>query len=192
VVSTRIVAPQDRVNGAEVGRDPSPRADTPRERYNSPTMIHLKRVLVPTDFSKSAHKALVYGISFSREYSAELLLVHVVEPVAVGYGSDLFPVPMAAVFEEMSTFARTELAKLAEEARAKRVEVREMVVQGRPSAEVLRVAKEELVDMIVLGTHGKGMLDHAIFGSTTERVIRRAPCPVLTCRLDEHEFIDET
>ena len=74
-------------------------------------------------------------------------------------------------------------------ARGKGVTVRDAVTQGKPSAEIVRMAQEEGVDMIVLGTHGKGMLDKAIFGSTTERVVRRAPCPVLTCRLAEHAFV---
>ena len=154
-------------------------------------MINLKRLLVPTDFSDSARHALTYGISFAREYKAELLLLHVVENLTVGYASDLFPVPMAEVFDEISGFARTELAKLAAQAREKEIAVRELVVQGKPSAEIIRVAKEETADMIVLGTHGKGMLDKALFGSTAERVIRRAPCPVLTVGLLEHEFVNE-
>lgn len=154
-------------------------------------MIHLKKILVPTDFSESALKALRYGISFASEFGAELLLLHVVEPVAVGYGSDLFPVPMAEVFEEMSSHARAELAKLQAFASEKGVAARDLVVQGKPSSEVLRIAAEEDVDLIVVGTHGKGLLDKAIFGSTTERVIRRAPCPVLTCRPEEHEFVDD-
>jgi len=153
-------------------------------------VIRLRKILVPTDFSESALKALHYAISFAAEFDAELLILHVVEPVAVGYGSDLFPVPMAEVFEEMSTHARTEIAKLAALAHEKGVKARDLVIQGRPSSEVLRVAGEEEIDLIVLGTHGKGLLDKAIFGSTTERVVRRAPCPVLTCRPEEHEFVD--
>lgn len=154
-------------------------------------MIKIKRVLVPTDFSDSARHALGYGISFAREFDSDLLLVHVVENLTMGYASDLFPVPMAEVFEEISGYARAELSKLAGEVREKGITVRELVVQGKPSAEIIRLAREEEVDIIVLGTHGKGMLDKALFGSTTERVIRRAPCPVLTCRLREHEFVDE-
>ena len=153
-------------------------------------MIKLRKVLVPTDFSESARHALTYGISFAREYEAELTLLHVVENLSVGYASDLFPVPMAEVFQEISGYARAELAKLGTEARAKNVTVEEVVVQGKPSAEIMRFARETEVDMIVLGTHGKGMLDQALFGSTTERVVRRAPCPVLTVRLAEHEFVD--
>jgi len=154
-------------------------------------MIKLNRILVPTDFSESARHALTYGVSFAREYEAELVLLHVVETIAVGYASDLFPVPMAEVFEEISSYAKTELAKLATEARERTPTVRELLVQGKPSAEIVRVAREETADMIVLGTHGKGMLDKALFGSTTERVVRSAPCPVLTCHLSEHEFVED-
>jgi nucleotide-binding universal stress UspA family protein len=153
-------------------------------------VIKLKKVLVPTDFSESARHALTYGISFAREYRAELVVLHVVENLTVGYASDLFPVPMAEVFQEISGYAKAELAKLGAVAREKKVEVVEHVVQGKPSAEIIRFAREAEVDMIVLGTHGKGMLDQALFGSTTERVVRRAPCPVLTVRLAEHEFVD--
>jgi nucleotide-binding universal stress UspA family protein len=152
-------------------------------------VIKLKKLLVPTDFSESARHALTYGTSFAREYGAELTLLHVVENLTVGYASDLFPVPMAEVFQEISGYAKAELAKLAEVAREKKVAVVEQVVQGKPSAEIIRLAQEQKIDMIVLGTHGKGMLDQALFGSTTERVVRRAPCPVLTVRLAEHEFI---
>ena len=154
-------------------------------------MIRLQRILVPTDFSESARHALTYGLSFAREYKAELLLLHVVEIVPVGYASDLFPAPMAAVFQEVSTYARAELAQLAKLALDRGVTTRELVAQGKPSAEIVRAARDHDVDIIVLGTHGKGMLDKALFGSTTERVVRRAPCPVLTCRLKEHEFVDE-
>ena len=153
-------------------------------------MIKMKKVLVPTDFSDSARHALRYGISFAKEYGAELVLLHVVENLTVGYASDLFPVPMAEVFQEISGYAKTELAKLAAEAREKGVAVTEVVAQGKPSAEIIRYAASNAVDMIVLGTHGKGMLDQALFGSTTERVVRRAPCPVLTVRMAEHEFVE--
>jgi nucleotide-binding universal stress UspA family protein len=153
-------------------------------------VINIKRILVPTDFSESARHALRYGQSFAKEYDAELLLLHVVENLTVGYASDLFPVPMAEVFEEISGYAKAELKKLGDEVRAKGLNTRELVIQGKPSAEIVRVALEETADIIVLGTHGKGMLDKAIFGSTAERVIRRAPCPVLTCGLVGHEFVD--
>ena len=154
-------------------------------------MIKLERILVPTDFSDSARHALTYGISFAKEYGARLSLLHVVETLAVSYATDLFPAPMAEVFQEMSGYAKVELAKLATQARERGVDTRELVVQGKPAAEIVRVAREETIDMIVLGTHGKGVLDQALFGSTTERVVRKAPCPVLTCRAAAHTFVQE-
>ena len=135
-------------------------------------MIKLKRVLVPTDFSDSARHAFTYGVSFAREYKAELVLLHVVENLTVGYASDLFPVPMAEVFQEISGYAKAELAKLAEEARQKGVAVSELVAQGKPSAEIIRHAAENDVDMIVLGDPRQGharpgalRLDHRARGA---------------------------
>jgi len=154
-------------------------------------MIQLKRILFPTDFSDSAKHALAYATSFASEYKAEITVLHVVETLAVGYASDLFPVPMADVFQEISSYARTEIAKLAADLRQKGLVVHEKVLQGKPSAEIVRVAQEDGVDLIVLGTHGKGMLDQALFGSTMERVLRKAPCPVLTCRLVERDFVKD-
>jgi nucleotide-binding universal stress UspA family protein len=145
--------------------------------------MRIERVLVATDFSDSATHALAYGISFARQYSAEILLLHVVESFAVGYASDLFPVPMAEVFDEIAQQAKVELGREAVSLRDRGLNVREVLAQGKASAEIVRVAEEERADLIVLGTHGKGMLDHALFGSTAERVIRKAPCPVLSCRL---------
>ena len=154
-------------------------------------MIRLRKILLPTDFSDGALHALQYGTSFALEYEAELVLLHVVETVAAPYASDLFPVPMAEVFEEMTGYARTELDKLAAAAREKGIkQVRTLVAQGKPSHEIMRVAREEAIDLIVLGTHGKGVLDQALFGSTTERVVRKSPCPVLTVRQPEREFVD--
>jgi nucleotide-binding universal stress UspA family protein len=153
-------------------------------------MIRLGRILVPTDFSDSARNALRYGVSFAQEYKAELLVLHVVETAAVGYASDLFPIPMTDVFREIATYAHNELQAIVAEVRGRGVRVEDLLAQGKPSAEIIRVATEKEVDMIVLGAHGKGVLDQAIFGSTTERVVRRAPCPVLTCRVKEHEFVE--
>jgi nucleotide-binding universal stress UspA family protein len=152
-------------------------------------VIALRRILVPTDFSESARHALTYGISFAKEYGAEVVLLHVIESLPMSYVSDLFPVPMAEFFQEVTSYARKELADLAAHVRERKVPAREIVVQGKPAAEIVRVAREEAADMIVLGTHGKRLLDQPLFGSTIERVVRGAPCPVLSCRPAEHEFI---
>jgi universal stress protein A len=146
--------------------------------------IQIRKILVPTDFSDSARHAVAYAVSLAEEFHAEITLLHVVEEMAVGYASDLFPVPMNEVFIEISAYARKELASLAQGIEG--VTVHQSLLQGKPSSEIVRVARDESFDMIVLGTHGRGVLDHALFGSTTERVVRNAPCPVLTCRPPAH------
>jgi nucleotide-binding universal stress UspA family protein len=147
--------------------------------------IPIRKILVPTDFSDSARHAFAYAVSLAEEFHAEITLLHVVEEMAVGYASDLFPVPMAEVFQEISTYARKELASLAG-AVTEGVAVHQCLLQGKPATEIVRLAGDDSFDMIVLGTHGRGVLDHALFGSTTERVVRKAPCPVLTCRKPPH------
>jgi nucleotide-binding universal stress UspA family protein len=153
-------------------------------------MIQLKRLLLPTDFSESARHAFDYAVSFAREYEAELFLAHVVEVLPVGYTGDLFPAAMTQFVDEIAGYARTELGKLAEEARAAGLLVHERLEHGKPAAELIRLAREEHVDLIVIGTHGRGTLSHVLFGSTTDRVVRKAPCPVLICRLFERELVE--
>jgi nucleotide-binding universal stress UspA family protein len=153
-------------------------------------MINLKSLLLPTDFSESARHAFTYALSFAREYKAELHLVHVLEVVPMGYSGDLFPSAMTEVSKEITGYAEAELGKLAEEARAAGVNTHIRIERGRPATEIIRVAAEDEIDMIVIGTHGRGVLSHVLFGSTTERVVRKAPCPVLICRLREREFVN--
>jgi nucleotide-binding universal stress UspA family protein len=152
-------------------------------------MIKLKRLLLPTDFSESARNAFTYALSLAREYEAELHLLHVIEILPAGYTSELFPGAMSKVMEEIGGYARNEMARLAAEASAQGRIPREHVAQGKPAAEILRVAREAEIDLIVIGVHGRGALSHALFGSTTEKIVRRAPCPVLICRQFEREFV---
>lgn len=153
-------------------------------------MIELKRVLLPTDFSESARHAFAYAVSFAREYGAELYLLHVIEVLPMGYAGELFPAAMTTVVDEISGYASQELQKLADEAvRRGCPTVHPRTVQGKPSAEIARFARDEAIDMIVLGTHGHGVLNRALFGSTADGLMRKAPCPVLVCRMSEHEFV---
>jgi nucleotide-binding universal stress UspA family protein len=150
-------------------------------------MIKLKRLLLPTDFSESAAHAFNYALSFAEKYAAELYLLHVIEVLPMGYAGELFPASMTQVVDEISTYARNELQKLADDASRRGCpRVQQRIAQGKPAAEILRVAREDAIDMIVLGTHGHGGLNRALFGSTTDRITRKAACPVLVCREIEH------
>jgi universal stress protein A len=145
-------------------------------------MMKLKRLLLPTDFSESARHAFAYGLSFAGQCEAELFLLHVIEILPAGHTGELFHGVMTKAMDEISGYARTEMARLVAEARSHGRTVHERISPGKAAAEILRVAREDEIDMIVMGTHGRGTLSHVLFGSTTERVVRKAPCPVLICR----------
>src|SRR5207245_2037482 len=158
--SRRSSPPPPRPSARAAFERPSPKdslESRPRAERGLMSMLRLQKILVPTDFSDSARHAFDYGHAFARDYGAELILLHVVEAVPVGYASDLFPVPAAEMYQEVSAYAQAELEKLSSEASGSGVAARTRVVQGKPSAEIVRIAAEETVDLIVLGTHGKGM-----------------------------------
>lgn len=151
----------------------------------------LKRILVPIDFSENSMKALRYAAAFARQFDAKVSLLHVVVPVPVaadyGYG------PVIPPYQEEMAIRRIEdqLAALGrKEVGAERLS--EVAVRcGSAFDEIGRAAKELAVDLIVLSTHGYTGLKHILLGSTAERVVRHAPCPVLVVREQEPEFVRE-
>jgi nucleotide-binding universal stress UspA family protein len=152
-------------------------------------MIHIQRILVATDFSEHARNALRYGAEFAKAFGAELLLCHVVEadtliaqlpPGGEGY----FP---PNVTERQQHLARAECEKWLNEAGVERGRV--VLRVGKAFVEIVQTARDENADLIVVGTHGRGAIAHMLLGSVAEKVVRKAPCPVLTVRSGEHEFV---
>ena len=149
-------------------------------------VFKLKQILVPVDFSKCSEKALAYAIPFARQFGAELTLLYVLEPY--------LPVPeMAATdVEAMQLQARKgcqqALAKIHESVPAGLVSKAELRLGNAPY-EIVQAAKAFGTDLIILSTHGRTGLRHVFLGSTAERVVRHACCPVLVERGEEHEFV---
>jgi len=151
--------------------------------------LALKRILVPVDFSESSRKALHYATSFARQFNAELLLFHVVEPYPPPPPDYIIAdnlVDNAKIQEE----AAKELAQWRGEI-GESISVRSSVEIGSPYREIVRCADENNIDLIIIGTHGHTRLAHFLLGSTAERVVRHAPCPVLVIREREHDFLVE-
>jgi nucleotide-binding universal stress UspA family protein len=142
-------------------------------------MLDLRRILVPTDFSLSAQKALRYGIEFAKKFDAEVILVHVVEPPAYARRSD----------EDATDWCREQLEQQARDEIPEAVKRRVLLVRGTPYVEVAGAAEREDADLIVVATRGRSGLKDVLLGSTTERLLRRAPCPVMIVRDDERDFI---
>lgn len=128
-------------------------------------MIEIKRILVPCDFSAFSARALERAAAIARWYEARLTVLHVV-PLA----QDLPPREVAAA----------ELARFVEPARDAGVPIETAVAEGDPVREILGRASESRADLLVIGTHGRGGFERWVLGSVTEKVLRKAPCPVLT------------
>jgi nucleotide-binding universal stress UspA family protein len=173
-------------------KKPSPRvARKPRTipARRSQLPFALKRILVPIDFSEHSKNALKYAVPFAKQFKAEIILVYVVEPTI--YPADFsfgqFGFPEAE--DEFRVKGEEELAILVAKEIKKEVKARREVRTGKAFVEILKVAHEEEVDLIIIATHGHSDVEHMLFGSTAEKVVRKAPCPVLSLRPDEREFI---
>jgi nucleotide-binding universal stress UspA family protein len=145
-------------------------------------MITINRILIPIDFSTYSKEALKYAIPFARKFKAELLLLHVVEPAIYPADFNFGQVGIPAIEDELRAKAEEELKKLVETETKRRARSSTMVRVGKPFIEIITAAKEEHIDLIIMATHGHSGIEQILFGSTAERVVRKAHCPVLTVR----------
>jgi nucleotide-binding universal stress UspA family protein len=141
----------------------------------------LKSILVPVDFSDCSIKALQYAIPFAKQFHAELSLLYVVQRYA--------QIPeMARVDVESAQDGEKRLEELRRSV-LNAVPVKTFLRTGEADAEIISLAKESGIDLIIISTHGRTGLAHVLLGSTAERIVRRAPCPVLVVRESEREFV---
>jgi nucleotide-binding universal stress UspA family protein len=161
---------------------------TPARIELAPSLLQIKSILVPIDFSAQSEKALAYAVPFAEQFGAKLTLLHVVEPVATPDFAGSFPLIMEN--DKVMAECRRHLERIVKdlEIEPKLVE-KTLVRQGRSFHEIADAARTLKVDLIIISTHGHTGLKHALLGSTTERVVRHASCPVLVVREREHEFV---
>jgi len=146
--------------------------------------LQLRRILVPTDFSGCANYALAYAAAIARAANATVICVNVVEPIvpAVGYTGMVEAMPIAEMSEQMEDSAERELPGVMNCEELRGLKVEEVIGHGDAAAEIVRVADEQKVDLIVISSHGRTGLGRIIFGSTAEAVVRHARCPVLVVK----------
>ncbi len=141
-------------------------------------MLTLRTVLCPTDFSDVSARAETYAAALARHYDASLHLLHVDPPMPVMAPYGEIPVD-ARMFEEQREIAEAELVKAGERARAGGITVDTTMKGGHPAREILALADRAQADMLVIGTHGRGGVEHLLLGSVAEKIMRKASCPVL-------------
>lgn len=145
-------------------------------------LVHasLKRILVPIDFSLHSRRALAFAAEWAARFGSEVSLLHVIEPVNA-YGI-LAAEPMVVPLPDYHEQARAELAKLAQTGFPDAAKVSVHLRDGVPYDEITKAAHDLAADLIIIPTHGRTGLSHVLLGSTAERVVRHASCPVLTLR----------
>lgn len=139
----------------------------------------IRKILLPTDFSSVSEEAAAYALTLARQNKARLYVLHVVDTSHEAAGFYLPHLSYENLDKELKTVAADMLGKFASKMFRGYRNVERHVLAGEPSKEILKVVKGGAVDLIVMGTYGKEGIDRFFFGSTTERVMRKAGCPVL-------------
>lgn len=153
-------------------------------------MPTISTILVATDFSDASESALKYTKSLAKAFGATIHVLHVLEDLAAhAWTTEVYVAALPGVHEEMEKQARERLdaTLTAEEREAFKAQL--TLRTGSAFVEIVRHAREIRADLLVMGTHGRGAIAHMLLGSVAERVVRKAPCPVLTVRQPEHEFV---
>jgi len=154
-------------------------------------MMTLKKILVATDFSECSEVALTYARAIARQFNARLDVIHVVEISTVeGFEVGGYVTAIPAVQADLETSEDARLEALITDDDRRQLAAQTVLVMLKPPAQaVVDYAAREGVDLIVVGTHGRRGLAHMVMGSVAERIVRTAPCPVLTVRHPEREFV---
>src|SRR6476661_8315902 len=165
--------------------------DTPEKSRTA--ALQLRKILLPTDFSGCANYALPYAAAIARATGATITCVHVVEPIvpAVGYSGLAESMPIGDISDQLEDSAGIELPQVAGCEEFVGLKIEEVIVHGDAAAEIVRVAAEREVDLIVVSSHGRTGLGRIIFGSTAEAVVRHAKCPVLVVKPPHEEETEE-
>jgi nucleotide-binding universal stress UspA family protein len=146
-------------------------------------MINIRRILVPVDFSGPSHTAVNYGVSLALQFNARLILTHIVpSSTALVY---TFPTQSFAFEQEQAKYAKSMMPDLVPEDYRQRLDLQTIVKVGEVRSELLGIVKDEKIDLVVMGTHGRNSVEKFFLGSLTERMLRKLPVPILTVsRLD--------
>jgi nucleotide-binding universal stress UspA family protein len=160
-----------------------------RSSKSAQSQFDLRRILVPIDFSDHSKKALQYAIPFAEQFKASIDLLYVVEPAIYPADFSFGQVGFPAVEDELRQRGAEELEGLIKREIRARVVARSCVKTGKAAYEIEQYAREESIDLIIIATHGHSGVEHVLFGSTAEKVVRHAPCPVLVVRMAEKEFV---
>jgi len=148
--------------------------------------MEIKSILFPTDFSEGSSQALKYAVDLANRYGAKLHLIHVIYDITRATGWYVPHRSVEEMYKELEQGAKKELERFGVEELSGVKNIERSVHMGVPHEEIIKFAKENKIDLIIIGTHGRKGIDRILFGSTAAQVVRFAPCPVLTVRLPQY------
>ncbi|MGQ9569882.1 MAG: universal stress protein [Thermodesulfovibrionales bacterium] len=149
--------------------------------------MDIKSILFPTDFSEGSSVALEYAIDLAKRYNAKLYIIHVIYDVIKAAGWYVPHVSVDEMYKDLEKGAKKEIERFGLEEMRGLKGVERNVIKGMPHEAIVKFAKENKVDLIVMGTHGRKGVGRILFGSTAAQVVRFAPCPVLTVRMPAYK-----
>lgn len=154
-------------------------------------MITLRKILVATDFGEASDVALAYGRELAMKFGSQLYVLNAVDDLfARIVGTDQYSVAFPQLQQDIEIAARTQMAALLREQIPSDVTATGLTVtSAAPARAIIEHAESEKIDLIIMGTHGRGVVAHLVMGSVAERVVRLAPCPVLTVRSAKRDFV---
>lgn len=151
-------------------------------------MKTFRRILLSTDFSETAACATEMAIMMAKTFNATLDVLHVMESEIPMISDGMVYLP-PNYFEELEKQAAEKLEDVIPREDRDKMAVTLALRSGSPFVEIIRYAREQKMDLIVMGTHGRGAVAHVLMGNVAEKVVRKANCPVLTVKHPQHEFV---
>lgn len=145
-------------------------------------MKFIKKILVPIDFSDYSKNALKYAMEFANSIDAKLHFVYVIEPLVFPADFSMGQISLPALDVETADRAKEELDTLVKSEFGDSAEVETIIKTGKPFVEINDCARELDIDLIIISSHGHTGVEHLLFGGTAEKVVKKAPCPVLSIR----------
>jgi nucleotide-binding universal stress UspA family protein len=154
-------------------------------------MIAMKNILVATDFGEAADNALVYGRELAQRFGATLHVLHVAENVYISaFGAETYASFAPDLQRDLEESAHKRLAEAIIDSDGSGPSTIPVVMtSSSPAFAIIDYSRAQHIDLIIMGTHGRGALGHILMGSVAERVVRLAPCPVLTIRQPQRDFV---
>jgi nucleotide-binding universal stress UspA family protein len=147
--------------------------------------MHIRHILVPTDFSAGSNEAFATALTMAQDTGARMTLFHVHHLPTMVFPDAILPISPELI-RDIEHSVDVLLSAMCERAQAAGIAVKAQTTFGTTHVEICAAAESLDADLIVIGTHGRGGLSHALLGSVAEKVVRRAPCPVLTVRQHMH------